>query len=50
MNENLMEEVFLHEALHCIDNFMQTGLDEDKIDRLAKGLYTFMLDNSFNNL
>lgn len=41
-----VEETFLHELLHCVDNVYNCGkLDEDMVDRLSNGLYQVLEDN-----
>jgi len=34
------EETLMHEALHCISDELLLSLNEDKIQRLAVGLYS----------
>lgn len=41
-----VEEVFVHEVLHCVDVVYNAGkLDEDTVDRLAQGLYQVLSDS-----
>ena len=41
-----VEEVFLHELLHCVDYaYNAGGLGEDTTDGLAQGLYQALNDN-----
>ena len=41
-----IEECFLHEILHCVDNIYNCQkLDEDTITRLSQGLYQVFNDN-----
>lgn len=43
------EEVFLHELIHCVDVFMQVGLNEDQVTRLSNGLYMVLKANGLLN-
>jgi hypothetical protein len=44
--QSKIEETFLHELLHCVDQtFNAGGLDEKTVDRLSEGLYTVLTDN-----
>jgi len=38
-------EVLLHEIVHAIDAAMQTGLEEDQVGRLSRGLFAVLKDN-----
>ena len=41
-----IEECFIHELLHCVDNVYNcSGLDESTVDRLSNGLYQVLNDN-----
>jgi len=41
-----IEESFIHELLHCIDNgYNADKLEEDTVRRMSKGLYQVLKDN-----
>lgn len=49
LGKNYLEEVFLHELIHCINNQYLTGqrqLSEDQVDQVAKGLHQVLKDNN----
>ena len=45
---SMIEQVFFHELLHCID-FAYNGskLDDDTVERISQGLYAVLKDNGF---
>ena len=41
-----MEQTFIHEMLHCVDQvYNANSLEEEEITRLAEGLYQVLKDN-----
>lgn len=41
-----IEETFIHEALHCIDEvYNSSSLTEEQVYRLSQGLYQVLTDN-----
>ena len=48
LNQQVIEEVFWHEVVHCIDHTYNAGnLDEDTVKRFGEGLYQVLNDNKF---
>jgi len=43
--ENQMKCTLVHEIIHGIDDLMGVGLQEDLVEKLAKGLYQVIQDN-----
>ena len=44
--QDRIEEIFIHEILHCIDNAYNAGkLDDDTICRFSEGLNQVLKDN-----
>ena len=44
--QSMIDETFLHEALHCVDQvYNNHSLSEEVIDRLSEGLYAVLTDN-----
>lgn len=43
--ESTQFTTFLHEILHGIDEFLGIKLEEEQIDKLARGLAMLILDN-----
>lgn len=39
-------EVFFHEVMHAVDVLMGTKLKETQVERMSKGLYMVLKDNS----
>lgn len=38
-------QVILHEVVHAIDDHLVIGLNEEKTDKIAKGITSFIFDN-----
>ena len=46
INKRKLEEIFLHEVIHCVDNvYNRQKLKEQTIDRISEGLYQVLTDN-----
>jgi len=44
--KSIIEQVLIHEILHCVDvNYNNHELDEDTVSRLSEGLYQVLKDN-----
>lgn len=44
-SEDQQKCTFIHECLHGIDEITESGLTEDQVRKMAKGLYAFIKDN-----
>lgn len=44
-SEDQQKCTFIHECLHGIDDIVETELTEDQVRKLAKGIYSFIIDN-----
>jgi hypothetical protein len=40
-----MKESLLHEIVHGVDDFMDTGLTEKQVNQMAQGLHSVLIDN-----
>lgn len=45
----IMEQVFIHEIIHGIDNEYNIDLSESQVDRIANGIYALIQDNDIFN-
>lgn len=42
-----LQEVYLHECIHAIDEQMSTGMSEKQVNSMAVGFLAFLKDNGY---
>ena len=45
VDPNLLQEVFLHEIIHCVNSVFSIRMIEKDVERLSEGLYGVLKDN-----
>ncbi len=46
VNKKKLEEIFLHEVIHCVDNVWNSQkMNERMVDNISEGLYQVLTDN-----